>query len=181
MTQGQPTYQQVGAELNIPWVFIGITHGMECGFNFKGHLHNGDPLTARTVQVPKARPATGNPPFTWSQSARDALIAKGYQQVTDWSVPHMLHHFERYNGMGYRRRGVPTPYLWSFPICSRKPSSSPTATRPGSRQQAMRRGTDAESRAGLKSKRFSHPNNGDHIMSKKARMYRYQRLSRHPE
>ena len=114
LTQGQPIYQQVGAELNIPWVFIGITHGMECGFNFKGHLHNGDPLTARTVQVPKGRPATGNPPFTWSQSARDALIYKGYHQVTDWSVPHMLHLFERYNGMGYRRRGVPTPYLWSF-------------------------------------------------------------------
>lgn len=114
LTQGQPTYQQVGAELNIPWVFIGITHGMECGFNFKGHLHNGDPLTARTVQVPKGRPATGNPPFTWSQSARDALIFKGYHQVTDWSLPHMLYLFERYNGMGYRRRGVPTPYLWSF-------------------------------------------------------------------
>ena len=55
LNQGQPTYQQVGAELNIPWAFIGITHGMESGFNFKGHLHNGDPLTARTVQVPKGR------------------------------------------------------------------------------------------------------------------------------
>ncbi|MBK7326986.1 MAG: peptidoglycan-binding protein [Propionivibrio sp.] len=128
LTQGQPIYQQVGAELNIPWVFIGITHGMECGFNFKGHLHNGDPLTARTVQVPKGRPATGNPPFTWSQSARDALIYKGYHQVTDWSVPHMLHLFERYNGMGYRRRGVPTPIPGLFPICSRKANSSPTAT-----------------------------------------------------
>lgn len=114
LTQGQAIYQQVGKELNIPWVFIGITHGMECGFNFKAHLHNGDPLSARTVQVPKARPATGNPPFTWSQSARDALIYKGYHQVSDWSVPHMLHLFERYNGMGYRRRGVPTPYLWSY-------------------------------------------------------------------
>ncbi|MBK7423434.1 MAG: hypothetical protein IPJ48_10235 [Propionivibrio sp.] len=114
LTQGQAIYQQVGTELNIPWVFIGITHGMECGFNFKAHLHNGDPLSARTVQVPKGRPATGNPPFTWSQSARDALIYKGYHQVADWSVPHMLHLFERYNGMGYRRRGVPTPYLWSY-------------------------------------------------------------------
>jgi lysozyme family protein len=114
LKQGQATYQQVGASLNIPWVFIGITHGMECGFNFLTHLHNGDPLSARTVQVPKGRPASGNPPFTWSQSARDALIFKGYHQVDDWSVPHMLHLFERYNGMGYRRRGVPTPYLWSY-------------------------------------------------------------------
>ncbi len=114
LTRGQASYEQVGAELNIPWAFIGITHGMECGFNFSAHLHNGDPLSARTVQVPKGRPLTGNPPFTWSQSARDALIFKGYHQVSDWSVPHMLHLFERYNGMGYRRRGVPTPYLWSY-------------------------------------------------------------------
>jgi lysozyme family protein len=34
--------------------------------------------------------------------------------VTDWSVPHMLFLLERYNGFGYRSRGVPTPYLWSL-------------------------------------------------------------------
>lgn len=114
LTQGQAAYRQLEAELGIPWVFIGITHGMECGFNFAAHLHNGDPLSARTVRVPKGRPASGTPPFTWSQSARDALIYKGYHEVGDWSVAHMLYLFERYNGMGYRRRGVPTPYLWSF-------------------------------------------------------------------
>lgn len=114
LTQGQPIYQQLGNELDIPWPFIGITHGMECGFNFTTHLHNGDPLAARTVHVPKGRPASGNPPFAWGQSARDALILKGYHQIGDWSVAHMLHLFERYNGMGYRRRGVPTPYLWSY-------------------------------------------------------------------
>ena len=114
LTHGQAIYQQVGAALNIPWVFIGITHGMECGFNFTAHLHNGDPLGARTVHVPKGRPASGSAPFTWSESACDAMIYKGYQKITDWSLPHMLYLFERYNGMGYRRRGVPTPYLWSY-------------------------------------------------------------------
>lgn len=114
LTAGQAIYQQLGAELEIPWVFIGVTHAMECGFNFSAHLHNGDPLSARTTHVPHGRPAAGNPPFTWSQSARDALIYKGYHQVSDWSVPHMLYLFERYNGMGYRRLGVPTPYLWSY-------------------------------------------------------------------
>lgn len=113
LTQGQAIYQQVGEALNIPWAFIGITHGMECGFNFTAHLHNGDPLNACTVHVPQDRPATGGAPFTWRESACDAMIYKGYQQITDWSLPHMLYLFERYNGMGYRRRGVPTPYLWS--------------------------------------------------------------------
>lgn len=114
LQQGQPHYDQVGQELNIPWYFIGVIHGMECGFNFNGHLHNGDPLTARTVNWPPGRPVVGDPPFTWRQSARDALVMKGYHQVTDWSMPHILYLLEKYNGFGYRLRQVPTPYLWSF-------------------------------------------------------------------
>jgi lysozyme family protein len=112
---GQPSYEQVGQDLNgIPWYFIGVIHGMECGFNFNGHLHNGDPLSACTMHVPAGRPQTGAPPFTWRQSARDALTMKGFQQVTDWSMPHILFFLERYNGMGYRMRRAATPYLWSF-------------------------------------------------------------------
>jgi lysozyme family protein len=26
----------------------------------------------------------------------------------------MLYRFEKYNGFGYRRRGIVSPYLWSF-------------------------------------------------------------------
>jgi lysozyme family protein len=107
-------YDEVGAPLNVPWYFIGILHGMECGFNFGSHLHNGDPLSARTTHVPASRPANGNPPFTWRDSATDALTLKGYHRVNDWSIPHVLYLLERYNGFGYRRLGVPTPYLWSF-------------------------------------------------------------------
>jgi lysozyme family protein len=114
LQQGRPHYEQVGQELNIPWYFIGVIHGMECGFNFNGHLHNGDPLTARTVNWPPGRPVVGDPPFTWRQSARDALVMKGYHQVSDWSLPHILYLLEKYNGFGYRLRQVPTPYLWSF-------------------------------------------------------------------
>jgi len=114
LRQGQPNYQLVEQQIKVPWVFVGIIHGMECGFNFAGHLHNGDPLTARTVQVPKGRPVSGNPPFTWLDSALDALRLKKMDQVTDWSVPHMLYLLEGYNGYGYRRRGLPSPYLWSF-------------------------------------------------------------------
>ena len=115
LKQGQPSYEQVGQDLNgIPWYFIGVIHGMECGFNFSGHMHNGDPLSARTVHVPAGRPLTGAPPFTWRQSARDAMTMKGFQQVTDWSMSHILYFLELYNGMGYRMRRAATPYLWSF-------------------------------------------------------------------
>lgn len=110
----RPVYEELAASMGIPWFFIGVIHGMECGFNFTTHLHNGDPLGKRTVQVPRGRPLVGEPPFAWRDSARDALVLKGYDKETDWSVPHMLYLWEKYNGFGYRPLGVPSPYLWSF-------------------------------------------------------------------
>jgi lysozyme family protein len=114
LNQGKAVYDAVGKDLGIPWAFVGVVHGMECGFNFAAHLHNGDPLTARTVNVPAGRPKSGTPPFTWKQSALDALTYMGYHDITDWSTPRMLFLLEKYNGFGYRMRRAPTPYLWSF-------------------------------------------------------------------
>jgi lysozyme family protein len=109
------TYMSVGIELNgIPWQLVGIVHGMEAGFDFSRHLHNGDPLTDRTVRVPKGRPATGNPPFGWHESAIDALMLKGLHQIASWSRARTIYELERYNGFGYRLRALATPYLWSF-------------------------------------------------------------------
>ena len=109
-------YEKVGSLLNIPWYFIGLIHGMESSFNFGLHLHNGDPLNLRTTHVPKGRPPAdvADPPFAWSTSAIDALRLKNLQTRTDWSLPAILFRLEQYNGFGYRRRGLATPYLWSF-------------------------------------------------------------------
>jgi lysozyme family protein len=114
LKRGQPSYELVETSNGVPWRFVGIIHCMECGFNFTGHLHNGDPLTKRTVQVPKGRPIAGAEPFTWLQSALDALALRKLDKITDWSVPHMLYQLEGYNGFGYRRQGLVSPYLWSF-------------------------------------------------------------------
>ena len=111
---GQLRYEDLAQRLGIPWRFIGIIHSLECGCRFDRHLHNGDPLTARTVRVPAGRPKTGTPPFTWEQSAEDALRMKGYVGLSDWSTASMLFRWESYNGMGYRLQGLPSPYLWSF-------------------------------------------------------------------
>jgi lysozyme family protein len=109
-------YEVIGGPLGVPWYFIGVIHALECGLNFKRHLHNGDPLTARTVNVPKGRPKTEQPPFTFAESAADALQVDGFDKVTDWSVAGMLFLFEKYNGFGYRRPSIriPSPYLWSY-------------------------------------------------------------------
>jgi lysozyme family protein len=112
----RPRYQKVGKALGIPWYVVGIIHSLEAGGDFTRHLHNGDPLTARTTHVPAGRPKTGKPPFTWEQSAIDALRGQGLATWKDWSVPGTLFQLEGYNGFGYRDHhpNVPSPYLWSF-------------------------------------------------------------------
>src|SRR5262249_52736757 len=64
---GRARYESVSHALNLPWYLAGIIHGVETGFDFRTHLHNGDPLTARTVHVPSGRPLEGNPPFSWEE------------------------------------------------------------------------------------------------------------------
>jgi lysozyme family protein len=111
LRQYKARYQEVGGKLGIPWHFIGPIHCMEAGFQFDTHLHNGDPLTRRTVHVPKGQPVVWNPPNDWESSAEDALKALAKQQ--DWSLEHVLYRWEAYNGWGYRGR-INSPYLWSF-------------------------------------------------------------------
>ena len=116
LEQNRERYASVGDPLEVPWFFVGVVHGMEASFNFNGHLHNGDPLTARTVHEPPNRPISGAPPFTWEESATDALRQKKLDAVADWTLPRTLYQLEAYNGFGYRRNHpeVLTPYLWSF-------------------------------------------------------------------
>lgn len=105
---------------DMPWYFIGLIHNMECGGNFNKHLHNGDPLTAKTKRIPSGRPL--EPPwnnqriYTWEQSAIDALKMKKLDGWANWSISGMLYQLEKYNGFGYRiyHPHVKTPYLWSF-------------------------------------------------------------------
>lgn len=98
---------------NIPWYFIGVIHNLESGLDFTRHLHNGDPLTRRTRLIPAGRPIKGKPPFTFLESGVDALMMKGFHQISDWSLSRIAYELERYNGFGYRSRGVNSPYLWS--------------------------------------------------------------------
>jgi lysozyme family protein len=114
LLQYRARYEAVSTRVGIPWWFIGIIHALEASFNFSAHLHNGDPLQARTVQVPKGRPAIWNPPNDWESSAMDALAYEGFTGQADWSLAAVLYRWERFNGMGYRKKGINSPYLWSF-------------------------------------------------------------------
>lgn len=110
-------YQDVGSMVQIPWYVIGAIHNLESSLNFSCHLHNGDPLTGRTINVPRGRPYSGEPPFTWEESAFDALGKSNLWRpspASNWTVAQCLEFLERYNGLGYRAEGINTPYLWSM-------------------------------------------------------------------
>ena len=111
-------YANVSATTNVPWFVIGLIHSLEASLRFDRHLHNGDPLTARTTHVPagRPRPDVGDPPFSWEKSAADALGFRRVNTLTDWSLPGIAFMLERYNGWGYRDHHpeVKSPYLWSF-------------------------------------------------------------------
>ena len=99
----------------MPWWFVGILHYRESGFR-DAHLHNGDPLTNRTVHVPAGRPfappANGRQ-YTFVESAIDALRWKTYDTAQDRSIGAWLWRFELWNGFGYAMRGINSEYLWN--------------------------------------------------------------------
>lgn len=113
VSAGQARYARAALG-RMPWWWVGAVHNLEASCNFRTHLHNGDPLTARTVHVPAGRPAAGSPPFSWEDSARDALIMRKLGAVEDWSTPRCLYEFEAYNGFGYVSKAINSPYVWSF-------------------------------------------------------------------
>lgn len=112
-------FEEVAAKSYLPWYAIGFISYRESSFDFQSHLHNGDPLSRRTRRVPKGYPKTGTPPFTWEYSAIDALKKMGRGLTSEektllmnGDIPALLWYLERYNGFGYMRRGVNSPYVW---------------------------------------------------------------------
>ena len=65
------------------------------------------------AQLGQGQPTIGQPPFTWEESALFTLRAQGLGANSVTDVPSALDAAERYNGLGYRHKGLPSPYLWS--------------------------------------------------------------------
>lgn len=107
-------YEVLAKQTGVPYWWIGAVHNRESSLSFKGHLHNGDSLNARTHNEPGGRPAEGEPPYDWEYSAIDALKMAPHKLhlIKRWSRERACFEWERYNGMGYLKKG-PSPYVWS--------------------------------------------------------------------
>jgi lysozyme family protein len=103
-------YKQIEFATGVPWWFVGCIHSMESNFDFSTWLANGDDVTKPTVRVPKGLVCNG----TWPDGAIVSLRHEGYHNEKDWSLAHALWLAECYNGLGYRGKGKPSQYVWSF-------------------------------------------------------------------
>jgi lysozyme family protein/GH24 family phage-related lysozyme (muramidase) len=121
LLQNRDRYERVAQVVNpaMPWYMVGLIHYLATNFNWRGHLHNGDLLTGRTVNNPPNRPqkepfqgwAVG---YSWEESAVDALLSARFDRAKSWDMPAgILWYLECYTGMGYRSMGIYSPYLWS--------------------------------------------------------------------
>jgi lysozyme family protein len=110
----KPRYEAIATATSVPWFMVAAIHSLEGSLNFKTHLHNGDPLTARTVNEPAGRPKNGSPPFTFEESAIDALAFDKVAVNLEPTFAGICFKLEGFNGFRSRELGIHTPYLWSF-------------------------------------------------------------------
>ena len=104
-------YEAVAKTTGVPWAIIAVIHERESSQNWSRSLAQGDPWNQVSVHVPAGR----GPFASWEEAAVDALVncAPYAARWRDWSIGGALTLLEHYNGLGYARRGVPSPYVWA--------------------------------------------------------------------
>lgn len=103
-------YQAAVAGTKAPWFFVAVVHMRESGGNFSRNIHNGQPLG----QVTTIEPLNRGPFDSFEASVADWIKLKGLDKIVAWVIERFAYQSELNNGMGYRNRGVPSAYLWSF-------------------------------------------------------------------
>ena len=112
-------YKNVADEFKMPWGVVGALHYRESSCQFDCHLANGNPLSADTVDVPRALMAPLNPPYTWEEAAIAALKNQFTGWNIDpnnftWDIGGTLYFIQCWHGFGIVQRGDNDAYLWNF-------------------------------------------------------------------
>lgn len=104
-------YQAVATTTGVPWFVIAVTHERESSQSWSKSLAQGDPWNRVSTHVPKGR----GPFESWEAAAIDALVVcpPYASKWKDWSAGGTMCLLEQYNGLGYAKRGQPSPYVWS--------------------------------------------------------------------
>lgn len=105
-------YQRVEDVTGVPKGFIAAVHVRENGPDvgkFQTYLGNGQSLNRVTTIVPKGR----GPFKSWSEGAIDAIKLQKLDKIEKWDLETAVTEWEKYNGLGYRKRGKNSPYVWT--------------------------------------------------------------------
>lgn len=102
-------YEAVAEKTGVPAELVAAIHWRESSGNFDTYLHNGDPLGKPTTHVP-----AGINYSNWEDAACDAMTRYIDQDKLDKDDVNTYYEVaERYNGLGYRNKGVASPYVWA--------------------------------------------------------------------
>lgn len=107
-------YEAVEKDTGVPWQLVAVIHIREAGLQdvgkFARGIHNGQSWKIKATIIPKIGPFT-----SWHACALAALKRTGLSNVGkgNWTPAKMLSAAEPYNGYGYRRMGLRSPYLWA--------------------------------------------------------------------
>lgn len=95
---------------SVPWQFLAAIHHREADNNLKTQLLNGEHWDKKTTLVPKGL----GPWSSFQEALKFAVTQDGLDQISEWSIERLLYQAEKWNGFGYRRRGINSPYVWSY-------------------------------------------------------------------
>lgn len=101
-------YKKVEDATGVPAELIAAIHWRESTGNFNTYLHNGQQLGKVTTIVPK-----GIYFEDWTEAAIDAIKTHTPKDFDANDINSIYDFAEQYNGTGYKKRGVNTPYVWS--------------------------------------------------------------------
>lgn len=107
-------YEAVGSLFGIPFWVIGAIHYRESSFDFTTWLANGDPLYRNGRPAPTNHVPIGlGPAINWESASILSLQHERWSAGMDWDLVSALMHLERYNGLGYYKHMIQSPYIWA--------------------------------------------------------------------
>jgi lysozyme family protein len=97
---------------DVPREFLAVIWEMEASSDRTRQILNGQPWNQKTTIHPRDM----GPWVSWREALIEAIRYCGWDKIRKryWIPARMLVEFERHNGMGYRRRGLVSPYVWGW-------------------------------------------------------------------
>jgi lysozyme family protein len=102
----EAVYLETETATGFPWFLIAAIHYREAGCDMKKTIKSGG-LLPDGVSWSVNAGATLN---SWKPFLRRKNL---WHPIEEGSMSAMLEFAERYNGLGYRKRGIASPYLWA--------------------------------------------------------------------